>query len=67
MRNEQIFPLENVISGGKEYRAYQMPFQNLYETLEETSKRFPRKVGVIDAQGQITYSALQQRTDALAA
>ena len=44
-----------------------MPFQNLYETLEETSKHFPRKVGIIDAKGQITYSALRQRTDALAA
>lgn len=67
MRNEQKFPLENVISGGKTYKAYRMPFQNLYETLEETSKRFPEKVGIIDASGQITYAQLRERTDALAA
>lgn len=67
MRNEQKFPLENVISGGKEYRAYRMPFQNLYETLEATSQRFPQKVGIIDAEREITYAALRRRTDALAA
>ena len=67
MRKEQQFPLEMVVSGGKVYNAYRMPFQNLYDTLKTTSEQFPEKVGIIDANGQITYAGLRERTDALAA
>ena len=67
MRKEQSYSLGTVISGGTQYRAYEMPFQNLYQTLDETSRRFPDKVGIIDARRQVTFHQLQQETEAFAA
>ena len=56
-----------VVSGGVEYDAYRMPYQNLYETLERTAQDFPEKVGIIDANRQITFRALREETDAFSA
>ena len=67
MRKEQQFPLEEVMRGGRLCRAYAMPFQNIYDTLKVTAERYPDKVGIIDANGQITYADLRKRTDDLAA
>lgn len=67
MRENQRFPLGRVLSGGVAYHAYQLPFQNLYETLERTALDFPEKVGIIDAERQITFGALKQETDAFSA
>ncbi|MDD3212219.1 MAG: class I adenylate-forming enzyme family protein [Eubacteriales bacterium] len=67
MRAEQRYPLTEVISGGTQYLAYQMPFQNLYETLSATGKRLPNKVGLIDADGEITFSDLLEKVDAFSA
>lgn len=67
MREKQRFPLGRVVSGGVEYDAYQLPFQNLYETLERTASDFPEKIGIIDAQRQITFGHLKEETDAFSA
>ena len=67
MREEQRFPLERVVSGGVAYDAYRLPFQNLYETLERTASDFPEKIGIIDADRQITFGDLKKETDAFSA
>lgn len=67
VRDEQKYTLGKVVSGGQTYDGYRMPFQNLYETMAKTSERFPNKIGIIDARGEITFDALRRRTDALAA
>lgn len=67
MRKDQMYPLGEVSSGGQTYRAYQMPFQNLYETLEATALRFPDKVGLIDPARQITYRDLRREVELFAA
>ncbi len=65
MRNEQIYPFGKVRSGNCEYDAYQMPFSNLFDTLEETAKRFPDKIGLIDANREITFSGLLGEVEAM--
>lgn len=67
MRDEQKYTFGKVVSGGRTYDGYRMPFRNLYETMERTSERFPDKIGIIDADGKITFDELRRRTDALAA
>ncbi len=67
MRTELTFPMGEVQSGGVRYAAYQMPYQNLYDTLADTSRRFPDKTGLIDASREITFRALRRETDELAA
>ena len=65
--NENHFPIENVTSGGVEYRAYRMPYQNLYETLVASATSFPDKVALIEGDETVTYSEFLRRTNALAA
>ena len=67
MRKDQTYPLDTVTHGTSSFRAYRMPFQNLYETLSKTADRFPEKVGILDANRSITYFDLRRETDALAA
>ena len=67
MRDEQRYPLEEVLTGGRKTLAYRMPFHNLYETLEATGRRLPDKVGLIDAHGEITFSGLLAQVDAFSA
>ena len=65
-RNEKL-PLEKVRSGDREYLAYRMPYQNLYETLEASARRFPDKTAIIDGDRCVRYLELKQETDAFAA
>lgn len=67
MPNNMKFPLEKIVSGGKEYTAYRMPYRNLYETLAASARRFPDKAAIIDITSSVTYRELQRRTDAFAA
>lgn len=47
-------------------KVYHEPYQNLYDTLVNSARRFPDKVAVIDDEGQVTYGELLKRVDALA-
>lgn len=67
MRDYQSYPLETVVKAGRPCRAYRMPFGNVYDTLLETSRRFPDKTGIIDARREISFAALREETDAFAA
>ena len=67
MRTWQRYPLETVESGGVAYRAYRMPFRNLYDTLADSAERYPEKTAIIDARRQVTFRELRQETDAFAA
>lgn len=61
MNVEQRFPLEQRSYGSSVFNVYKMPFLNLYDTLAETSRRFPNKIGIIDAKGSITFRELQKK------
>ncbi len=67
MSINERYPLEKVQSGDREYTAYKMPYQNLYETLEASATRVPSKTAIIDGDRSVCYLDLKQRTDALAA
>lgn len=67
MRDYQSYPLETLVKAGRTYRAYRIPFGNVYDTLLDTSRRFPDKTGIIDARREISFSALREETDAFAA
>lgn len=52
----------------KEYviKDYKKPYQNLYETLKCSAKKYPDKAAIIDDSGEYTYSELLDRVDRLA-
>ena len=45
---------------------YAAPYQNLYETLANSARRFPDKKAMIDDKSQVTYSELLQQVDRFA-
>lgn len=67
MSKNERFPLEKVRSGNREYLAYRMPYQNLYETLETSAQRLPNKTAIIDGERHICFGELKKKTDAFAA
>lgn len=50
----------------KEYKEYQKPYQNLYETLVASAEKYPNKIAIIDDEEEITYRELLKRVDELA-
>lgn len=45
---------------------YHKPYQNLYETLLDSARKYPDKTAVIDDEGEYTYRQLLDRVDRLA-
>lgn len=59
--------IRKICKNGKEMLAFDMPYKNLYQTLEATAKRLAGKTGIIDEQRSVTFGELLEETDALAA
>lgn len=45
---------------------YNKPYNNIYDTLAESARKYPGKVAVIDDKEEVTYQELVKRTDELA-
>lgn len=61
------YQVKTVERNGRTIRAYDLPFQNVYETLEATAERLPDKVGLIDEKRSLTFAQLKAEVDQLAA
>lgn len=49
-----------------ELKDYKKPYQNIYDTLMDSAKKYPKKIAVIDDNSEITYQELLERVDELA-
>lgn len=47
-------------------KEYEIPYQNLYETLVASAQKYPNKIAVIDDFEEVTYKELLRRVDELA-
>lgn len=54
------------IMNEKEYSVYNKPFNNIYDTLANSAKKFPDKTAIIDDNSEITYQQFQTRVDQMA-
>jgi len=47
-------------------KEYNIPYENLYETLVESARKFPKKTAIIDDFEEVTYEELLRRVDEMA-